>query len=128
MQCYSSYYIQSGVVLAMNISPVGKLTLSQIIERKLSFLLKNDVLPFDGDSSDLGERDALQQMLEDSSLLSEKAFETKYLAKVAKLNERAEAKDYSVQDNDDYYESFSNTIVMILELVNPLNLYDLEGQ
>ncbi|MGI9281571.1 MAG: hypothetical protein ACR2PX_18335 [Endozoicomonas sp.] len=112
----------------MNISPVGKLTLSQIIERKLSFLLKNDVLPFDGDSSDLGERDALQQMLEDSSLLSEKAFETKYLAKVAKLNERAEAKDYSVQDNDDYYESFSNTIVMILELVNPLNLYDLEGQ
>jgi len=112
----------------MSNSPVASMTLSQIIERKLSFLLKNDISPWDGDNSDLGERDALQEMLNDSISLNEVEFEEKYLAEVARFNKRMEAKEYSKKDNDDYYESFNNTIVSILSLINPINLYDLEGE
>lgn len=112
----------------MSNSSVASMTLSQIIERKLSFLLKNDICPWDGDNSDLGERDALQEMLTDSTSLNEVEFEEKYLAEVARLNKRMEAKQYSEKDNDDYYESFNNTIVSILSLINPINLYDLEGE
>jgi hypothetical protein len=107
----------------MTKSPVANLTLSKIIERKLSFLLDNDIAPWDGDNPDLGERDALQVMLDDSKILSESDFETKYMAEIVRLNKRIEAKEYSVEDNDDYYESFNNTIVTILELINPVNLY-----
>ncbi|MCJ8340690.1 MAG: hypothetical protein MJK10_19675 [Pseudomonadales bacterium] len=88
----------------MNNSPVGGMTLNQIIERKLSFLLNNDICRWDGDNSDVGERDALQQMSSDSNVLSEKAFEQKYLAEVARLGKRMEAKVFSEKDNDDYYE------------------------
>ncbi|ANB20142.1 hypothetical protein [Alteromonas stellipolaris] len=112
----------------MSNSSAGEISLNQIIERKLSFLLNNDICPWDGDNSDLGERDALQQMLSDSNSLSEKVFEEKYLAEVARLSKRMEAKEYSEDDNDDYYESFSNTIVSIITLINPINLYDLEGE
>jgi hypothetical protein len=110
----------------MSDKPVSGMTLSRIIERKLSFLLDNVVYPWDGDNSDLGERDALQQMLSDSTSMSEKEFENKYLAEVKRLNKRIEGKEFSEEDNDDYYESFSNTLVTILSLVNPINLYDLD--
>lgn len=110
----------------MSNEPVSGMTLSQIIERKLSFLLNNEVFPWDGDNSDLGERDALQQMLSDSESMSEKEFEDKYLAEVNRLNKRIEGKVFSEKDNDDYYGSFSNTLVSILTLINPINLYDLE--
>ena len=103
--------------------PVGNVTLSQIIERKISFLLNNEISPWDGDNQDLGERDALQQMLNDSKVLSEVDFEAKYMAEIVRLSKRIEAKEYSVDDNDDYYESFNNTIVTILEIINPINLY-----
>ncbi|GAA6170711.1 hypothetical protein NBRC116592_03810 [Colwellia sp. KU-HH00111] len=108
----------------MSDSPASGITLHQIIERKLSFLLNNDICPWDGDKSDLGERDALQQMLSDSISFSEKLFEAKYLAEVARLSKRIEMKE----DNDDYYESFSNTIVSVLALINPINIYDLGGE
>ncbi len=104
-------------------SPVATLTLSNIIERKLSFLLDNDISPWDGDNPDLGERDSLQAMLDDSRVLSEIEFESKYMAEIVRLNKRMEAKEYSIEDNDDYYESYNNTIVAILELINPVNLY-----
>ena len=107
----------------MNKSPVANLPLSKIIERKLSFLLNNEIAPWDGENPDLGERDALQQMLEDSKIFTESEFENKYTAKIVKLNKRMEAKEYSIEDDDDYYESFNNTIVTILELINPVNLY-----
>lgn len=107
----------------MSNSVVANLTLSKIIERKLSFLLDNEISPWDGENPDLGERDALQQMLDDSTKLSEEEFEKKYMAEVVKLNKRIEAKEYSVEDNDDYYESFNNTLVTILEIINPINLY-----
>ncbi|WP_197465811.1 hypothetical protein, partial [Vibrio sp. HI00D65] len=76
----------------------------------------------------LGERDALQKMLSDSVQMSEKEFEEKYLAEVNRLKKRIEGKDFSEKDNDDYYESFSNTLVSILALINPANLYDLEDE
>jgi hypothetical protein len=105
---------------------VGNLGFSQILERKLDFLLHNEIAPWDGeDKSDLGERDALQQMLDDSKDLSEQGFEHKYKTELEKLKARSAAKEFSVKDGDDYYESFNNTIVSILELINPLNLYDL---
>ncbi len=109
--------------LRVNNSPVADLALSEIIERKLSFLLNNEISPWDGENLDLGERDALQQMLDDSMSLSEQEFESKYMAEVVRLNKRIETKKYSVEDNDDYYESFNNTVVTILELINPVNLY-----
>ncbi|MFU2508370.1 hypothetical protein [Pseudoalteromonas sp. ASV78] len=112
----------------MSSSQVGSITLSQIIERKLLFLLKNDVFPFDGDNYDLGERDALQQMLLDSNSMPEQAFEEKYLFEVNRLSKRTEGRDYSVEKNDDYYESFSNTVVDILTLINPINMYDLKEE
>lgn len=110
----------------MNSRLASSLTLEQIIERKLSFLETNDISPWDGDNSDLGERDALKQMLNDSKNLTEQVFEAKYKAELARLKKRAESKEFSIEDNDDYYESFNNTIVTILELINPINLYDLE--
>ena len=110
----------------MSEPPVGSLGLSQIIERKLSFLLNDDITPWDeNDNSDLGERDALQVMLIDSIKLTERQFESIYLEKVATFNQRIEGKEFSIEDNDDYYESFSNTLVTILALINPINLYDL---
>lgn len=112
----------------MSNKPVAGMTLSQIIERKLSFLLNNEICSWDGDNSDLGERDALQQMLSDSVSMPEKAFEEKYLAEVNRLKKRIEGKVFSEEDDDDYYESFSNTLVSILTLINPINLYDLEDK
>ena len=109
-------------------SHVADLTLSKIIERKLSFLLNNEISPWDGENPDLGERDALQQMLDDSMSLAEQDFEAKYMAEVVRLNRRIEAKKYSVEDKDDYYESFNNTVVSILELINPINLYYPENE
>ena len=114
----------------MNNSPVANLSLRKIIERKLSFLLNNEIAPWDGDNSDLGERDALQKMLDDSEIFTESEFETKYMAEVVKLNKRIEGKVFSIENNDDYYESFNNTVVMILEIIDPVNLYypDEEGK
>ncbi|EFP95394.1 hypothetical protein [Vibrio caribbeanicus] len=112
----------------MSNEPVSGIKLSQIIERKLSFLLSNEISPWDGDNYDLGERDALQKMLSDSAQMSEKEFEEKYLAEVNRLKKRIEGKDFSEKDNDDYYESFSNTLVSILALITPANLYDLEDE
>lgn len=109
----------------MDKDSVGSMSLSQIIERKLSFLLNNDISPWDGDNPDKGERDALQSMLSDSKELTEEQFESKYKTELAKLKDRFENKEYSVEDDDDYYESFNNTLVSILELINPVNLYDL---
>ncbi|MEZ5652879.1 MAG: hypothetical protein R3E87_20270 [Burkholderiaceae bacterium] len=106
--------------------PAAGLTLRQIIERKLRFLLSNEIRPWDGDQTDLGERDALSNMLSDSSEMSERQFEEKYLAEVARLKKRMQGKAFSEEDGDDYYESFSNTVVLILSLINPINLYDLE--
>lgn len=108
-------------------TPVGLLNLSTIIERRLSFLLKNKIFPWDeNDSSDLGEKDALQNMLVDSRALTEAEFEQKYLAEIAKFDERAEDKPWSIEDGDDYYESITNTYVSILEIINPINIYNLE--
>lgn len=107
----------------MNHVTAGQLTLSKIIERKLAFLLNNDIAPWEGKSADLGERDALQQMLEDATSLSEQGFEAKYMAKVMQHNKRMESKTFSVADNDDYDESFNNTVVTVLALINPVNLY-----
>ena len=110
----------------MDKNSVGNMSLSQIIERKLNFLLNNEIAPWDeNDNSDKGERDGLQSMLEDSKELTEEQFESKYKLELAKLKARFETKEYSIKDNDDYYESFNNTLVSILELINPINLYDL---
>jgi len=108
----------------MKSSPVGNLGFSQIIERKLDFLLHNEVAPWDGSNTDLGERDALRNMLEDSKTLNEEEFENKYKGELEKLKTRSKAKEYSEEDGDDYYESLNNTIVEILELLNPINVYD----
>lgn len=99
------------------------ITLNQIIERKLSYLLNNKISPWRGDNRDLGQRDALQQILSDFKVLAESEFESKYLAETFRLNKRIEGKEYSTEDNDDYYESFNNTIVAILELLNSINIY-----
>jgi len=107
----------------MNSSAVGNLSLSTIIERKLSFLLNNDISPWEGGNSDLGERDALQSMLDDSKVLSESDFESKYNSEVMKHHKKMEEKEYSEEDGDDYYEAVNNTIVRILALINPINLY-----
>jgi hypothetical protein len=48
------------------------------------------------------------------------------LLEIARLKRRIEGKIFSVADNDDYYESFSNTIIEILSLINPKNLYDFD--
>ena len=104
----------------------SEITLSSIIERKLAFLLANDICPWKGDNTDLGERDALEQLLADSTSMIEKEFEEKYLLEVARLKRRTEGKIFSVADNDDYYESFSNTIIEVLSLINPRNLYDFD--
>ncbi|CAH7215158.1 hypothetical protein VCHA37P193_390009 [Vibrio chagasii] len=42
---------------------IGNLSLGKIIERKIDFLLHNEIAPWDGDSYDLGEKDALDRML-----------------------------------------------------------------
>jgi hypothetical protein len=108
----------------MKSDPVGSLGFSHIIERKLDFLLHNEVAPWDGSNTDLGERDALRNMLEDSNTLNEKEFEIKYKGELANLKARFKAKKYSEEDGDDYYESLNNTIVEILGLLNPINVYD----
>lgn len=102
------------------------ITLSTIIKRKLSFLLDNNICPWEGNNTNLGERDALEQLLADSTSMVEEEFEEKYLLEIARLKRRIEGKIFSVADNDDYYESFSNTIIEILSLINPKNLYDFD--
>ncbi|WP_045856661.1 hypothetical protein [Teredinibacter purpureus] len=110
----------------MNECPIGDLNLKVIIQRKLAFLLGNDIAPWDEhDQYDLGKRDALQTMLNDSDKLTEQEFELKYLEKVAVLNSRIEGENASTEDDDDYYEAFSNALTTILVLINPINLYDL---
>lgn len=106
---------------------VGDLALGKIIERKINFLLCNEIVPWDGDHYDLGEKDALEQMLEDSGQLTESEFEEKYLSELAKLSRRFDSKEYCRDDGDDYYESYNNTIVSILELINPLHKYAPSG-
>ena len=105
---------------------LGSLSFSRIIHRKLDFLLNNKIAPWDeDDKSDLGERDALKSMLKDCENLTEQQFESKYLAELEELKKRSEEKEYSVADGDDYYESYNNTLVRILELINPMHQYDL---
>ncbi|WP_156145277.1 hypothetical protein [Vibrio rotiferianus] len=98
---------------------IGDLSLGKIIERKIDFLLHNEIAPWDGDNYDLGEKDALERMLEDSGKLTESEFEEKYLKELVKLSNWFDGKD----DDDEYYESYNNTIVSILELINPLHKY-----
>lgn len=110
----------------MNNLTVGNLVFSQILQRKIDFLLTNNISPWnEDDKSDQGELDALNNMLRDTSVLTEQQFESKYLAELAVLKERFENKEYSVNDDDDYYETYNNTLVDILELINPINRYDL---
>ena len=110
----------------MEANVVGSLNFSQIIERQIDFLLTNDIFPKEGnEESDRGERKALEKMLVDSGKLTESEFEAKYLSELVELKVRAENKDYSVEDGDDYYESYSNTLVGILRIINPIHLYDL---
>jgi len=110
----------------MVVKVVGSLDLSQIIQRQIDFLLNNDVFPKEGnEASDRGEQEALEKMLVDSNNLTESEFESKYLKEMADLKERAESKNYSVEDGDDYYESYSNTLVSVLKIINPIHLYDL---
>ncbi len=100
--------------------------MSQIIQRQIDFLLNNDIFPKEGnEASDLGEQEALEKMLADSRSLTESEFESKYLKEMRDLKERAESKDYSVEDCDDYYESYNNTLVTVLQIINPIHLYDL---
>ena len=102
---------------------IGNLSLGKIIERKIDFLLHNEIAPWDGDSYDLGEKDALDRMLEDSGKLSESEFEEKYLKELVKLSNWFDGKEYCKDGDDEYYESYNNTIVSILELINPLHKY-----
>lgn len=113
----------------MNTAPIGHLDFSQILRRKLVFHLNNQVLPMQGnENSDRGEQEALERLIADSSLLTEAQFEAKYLAELANLKTRAEAKDFSLEDGDDYFEAYNNTIVGVLSLLNPLHLYDLSDE
>ena len=106
----------------MEITSVAKLSLKTILERKLSFLLESEIMPFDAsDNSDIGERDALQDMLKDTASMNESEFVEKYMAVVVKLNKRAESKEYSIEDRDDYYEAYNNKVVTVLSLINPEN-------
>ncbi|HHG3233453.1 TPA: hypothetical protein ACPVXW_005136, partial [Vibrio parahaemolyticus] len=102
---------------------IGYLSLGKIIERKIDFLLHNEIAPWDGDNYDLGEKDALERMLEDSGKLTESEFEAKYLKELVKLSNWFDGKEYCNDDDDEYYESYNNTIVSILELINPLHKY-----
>ena len=56
-------------------------------------------------------------MFADSNRLTETQFETKYLAEIADLKVRTEAKDYSKDDGDESYEQYSNTVVGVLTLL-----------
>jgi hypothetical protein len=106
----------------MNMESVANLSFQTILERKLFFLLESETMPFDSsDSSDIGERDALQDMLKDIASLNETAFVEKYMGVVVKLNKRIESKEYSVEDKDDYYEAYNNKVVTVLTLINPEN-------
>ena len=104
---------------------VGNLVLSSILERRVDFLLNNEIVPYEGDSADRGEEKALKNMLEDSRMLNEKEFVNKYQGELASLKERFENKEYSKEDGDDYFESYNNTIVSILMIINPIYEYDL---
>lgn len=105
------------------------MTFADILQRKLAFHLNNDILPKAGnENSDRGKRDALERMLADSSTLTETQFESKYLAELEDLKTRMSSKPFSIADGDDYYESYNNTIVGILVLLNPIHLYDLSDR
>ena len=106
---------------------IGNLNFSQIIQRQIDFLLNNDIFSKEGnEESDRGEREALENMLADSRALTEKEFESKYLQELASLKERSENKEYSVEDGDDYYEAYNNTLVEILKIIDPIHQYDLD--
>ena len=108
---------------------IGNITFTEILQRKLEFHLNNDIFPKIGnENSDRGERDALERMIVDSKNMSECNFETKYLAELEDLKARAESKPFSAADGDDYFESYNNTIVGILALINPIHLYDLSDR
>lgn len=81
-------------------------------------------MPFNSsDNSDIGERDALQDILKDIAILNETAFVEKYTGVVVKLNKRAESKEFSIEEKDDYYETYNNKVVSVLALINPENEY-----
>lgn len=108
----------------MSDAKVAELTLKQIIERKLAFLLENELIPWKDDSFNLGERDALKSMLNDCQSMSEDVFQSHYMCKVEQFHKRMDEQGFSSGFDDEYDESFSNTVVSVLALVNPLNLYD----
>lgn len=112
----------------MKTSAVGNLNLSKIIQRHIEFFHNNDIFPKEGnEESERGELEALENMLADSKKLTEKEFEAKYIKELTALKKRFEDKEYSVEDGDDYYESYNNTLVEILKIINPIHLYDLSG-
>lgn len=101
---------------------VAEISLKKILERKLSFLLESEIMPFDtSDSRDFGERDALQDMLKDSISMGESDFVEKYMTVVVKTNKRFESKEFSIEDRDDYYEAYNNKVVTVLSLIHPEN-------
>jgi|GEM_PF-1049781 len=106
----------------MKITSVANLSFQTILERKLTFLLESEIMPFDGtDNSDIDERDALRDMLNDIKDMDESAFVEKYMAVIVKLHKHIESKEYSVNDRDDYFEAYNNKVVTVLTLINPDN-------
>lgn len=109
------------------IKNIDQLSLSNILERKISFVMNNDIFP-KGDNCphDAGSLKALQNMLKDSHKMIEEDFQLKYFNEIKLLKINNDEKPYSGEYEDDYDEAYNNQIVEILTIVNPINQYDLD--
>lgn len=108
------------------------LTLEQMIQRKIDFIFNDEKCPVehdDMDAIDSGKYTALKNMQEDSITHDEQVFSVKYLNMIKSIKAGVFKTPFEdVDDREDYMESYNNTVVTILTLINPAYLYDLDEE
>lgn len=103
---------------------IGKLTLSEIVENKIQFVLNNNI--YDKDEFhyyNKGEVKAYNEMLNDMNFMNESEFTEKYLIVMKNILNQSEEKNISEEEKEEM-TGYNNGIVDVLSCINPIHTYD----
>lgn len=106
-----------------------KLTISDIIERKIRFTINNNIFDkIEFKENDEGELLAYNEMLVDIKIMNENEFISKYLKLIQKIKRQFENEEILCYKDIKQISGYNNAIVSILQLINPIYEYDLNSK
>lgn len=112
----------------LNDKKIMQLTMVDIIERKIQFTNTNSIFDkIEYKETDDGELLAYNEMLVDVKIMSEDEFVSKYLGIVKEIGSKFENNEILDKKQIEKISGYNNAIVSILELINPIYKYDLDG-